>query len=174
MEKPIIGCKETEIPTQELCKEFEVVNGEWYWRRWLAPAMSKEACVNKELGRYGCLFPGEYQHLSWHNDTYCECMGGFPTYAWEWETGKWVGGQSRPLSWMSARSSSQYEYKSNALSFSLLESWLEDAIEDYFLFDLKSQILCENNVITVPLQTVVCDCLADDSPKGLFFIYLIH
>ena len=129
--------------------------------------MSEAECVNKEYGRYGCLFPGDYQHLSWHNDTYCECMGGFPTYAWEWEKGRWVGGQSRPLSWVSIAPSSPFEYKSNALSFSLLEQWLTESIEDYFLYSLKSQILCENNVITVPLRTVVCDCLADDSPKGI-------
>ena len=142
----------------------------------MTPAMSEEECVSKEFGRYGCLFPGEYPHLSWHNDTYCECMGGFPTFAWEWETGKWLGGQARPLSWVSVGSSSKYEYKENALSFYLLESWLEEAIEEYFLYDLKSQVLCENNVITVPLRTVVCDCLAEDSPKGFtlsfFFIFL--
>ena len=170
MEEPIIGCKEIEFPEQDQCKEFEVINGEWYWRTWLTPAMSEGECVNKELGRYGCLFPGDFQHLSWHNDTYCRCMGGFPTYAWEWETGRWIGGQSRPLSWVSISSSSQYEYQSNALSFMMLENWLTAAIEDYFLYDLKSQILCENNVITVPLQAVVCDCLAEDSPKGVFFL----
>ena len=168
MEEPIIGCKEIEFDDQETCKEFEIINGEWYWRRWLTPAMSEEECVNKEFGRYGCLLPGKYAHLSWHNETYCRCIGGFPTYAWEWETGRWIGGQSRSLSWVSIATHSDFEYKENALSFSLLEDWLTEAIEDYFLYNLKSQILCENNVITVPLRTVVCDCLAKDSPKGIF------
>ena len=172
MEQPIIGCQEVEMTNEDSCKDFEIVGNEWYWRNWLTPAMSEEECVNKKPGRYGCLLPGDYPHLSWHNDTYCRCVGGFPTYAWEWETGRWVGGQSRPLSWVSVTSSSQFEYKSNALSFFLLENWLQEAIEDYFLYDLKSQVLCENNIITVPLRTVVCDCLAEDSPRGVFFLFL--
>jgi hypothetical protein len=170
MLRPIIGCQHfhADISRPEDCLPFQItLTPEWIWSAWLEPATTREECQNKKDGRYGCLFPGNFKHLSWHNDTYCRCSGGFSAYAWDWEDGVWSGGSARPLQWIKPSVQLQYEYDTDALSFSLLEDWLVFGIEESFLYPTKSQTLCESNYINIPLTAVVCDCLAEDSPKGL-------
>ena len=53
-----------------------------------------------------------------------------------------------------------------SLSFLLLETWVINAVEQDFLYAVKSDLLCQTNTVTAALQTVVCDCLAADSPRG--------
>ena len=38
---------------------------------------------------------------------------------------------------------------------------------------IKSQMLCESNIVSSSLSSITCDCLAEDSPKGFLFLILV-
>ena len=88
MDRPIIGCREREVTQETDCINFQITDtGEWYWRTWLENAQTKDECLKKVDGRYGCQVEADEFHLSWHNETYCSCRGGYLHYAWEWTDG---------------------------------------------------------------------------------------
>jgi hypothetical protein len=101
-----------------------------------------------------------------YNETDCECLGGIPEYVYTWTPGVWQTGTPRPLTWMTPSEVSTYKWR-NSTSFFLLESWVANSVEQDVIAQLKSQLVCEVNVITNSLTTLVCDCLAEDSPQGI-------
>eukprot|EP00009_Paramoeba_aestuarina_P000558 CAMPEP_0201517644 /NCGR_PEP_ID=MMETSP0161_2-20130828/8693_1 /ASSEMBLY_ACC=CAM_ASM_000251 /TAXON_ID=180227 /ORGANISM="Neoparamoeba aestuarina, Strain SoJaBio B1-5/56/2" /LENGTH=506 /DNA_ID=CAMNT_0047915201 /DNA_START=344 /DNA_END=1865 /DNA_ORIENTATION=+ len=129
--------------------------------------MTQEECQNyTQRGRYGCVFPGDYKAMSWHFAEECTCIGGIPSLAWDWEEGVWSTPQSRPLTWTQSEYANRLVYDHKALDFFALEKWIQVAREEYFLYSVQSQILCETNLANLPLKTVTCDCgVANDSPR---------
>ena len=111
-------------------------------------------------------------------------LGGVPLNAFDWIEGVWQGGVPRNLEWKKASKATNYEY-TDALSFIILADWIQQryiirslipnhepmndvfffSAEENFLFPVQSQIICESQSITTPINVLVCDCLADG---GLF------
>ena len=140
-----IGCRDSSVQTPEECL---LLPADRVWRMWMAPAMSKAECRNKSsVLRYGCQLPGTEQHLIWLDDEDCDCRGGVNDYAWEWSQGVWShGGVSRTLHWREIRSSVQKYQWAPALSFELLQKWLEANEELRLSFAVKSEVICENGL----------------------------
>ena len=45
---------------------------------------------------------------------------------------------------------------------------MQEAVEDFFVYRLKSQLVCEGNYVSSSLGTLVCDCVEED---GLFIYF---
>ncbi len=143
---------------------------------WQDRAVTRDECLNKTYGRFGCRLPGANQDVQnanfdvkWmYDETDCDCLGGIPEYVYTWTPGVWQTGTPRPLTWISPSEVTPYEWR-NATSFFLLESWVANSVEQDVIAQLQSQLVCEENVVTNSLTTLVCDCLAADSPQGFFF-----
>jgi hypothetical protein len=147
------------------------------YMNWQFHAATKEECLNDDYGRFGCRVPGSNQilkidfNIKWmYNETDCDCLGGIPEYVYTWTPGVWQTGTPRPLTWMTPSEVTTYEWK-NATSLFLLESWVVNSVEQDVISQLKSQLVCEENVITNSLNTLVCDCLAADSPRGIVIYF---
>ena len=141
---------------------------------WQDRATTEEECLYRQYGRFGCRLPGANQdsdlnlgfNVKWmYNESDCECLGGIPENVYSWTPGVWQTGTPRALTWMTPTEVTPYEWREST-SFFLLESWVANSVEQDVISQLKSQLVCEENVITDSLSTLVCDCLADDSPKG--------
>ena len=166
-QRPPIGCL-SPLKSELECLPFYISSaGNWWWSTWVTPAMDERECVANVRGRRGCQLPTEELHMYWYNDTDCECMNGEMMNVWEWTKGQWVGGQVRSMQWIQANMTSQYVWNTSSISFSKMTSWVENSIEDLFLFPIKSESLCSSNIISSALDTLVCDCLAIDSPRGM-------
>jgi hypothetical protein len=147
------------------------------WLNWQSRAATKDECLNTTYGRFGCRLPGANQilgidfNVKWmYNEADCDCLGGIPEYVYTWTPGVWQTGTPRPLTWMTPSEVTTYEWQ-NATSFFLLESWVANSVEQDVIAQLKSQLVCEENVITNSLNTLVCDCLAADSPRGIVIYF---
>jgi hypothetical protein len=95
-----------------------------------------------------------------------------------WTPGVWMEGDVRPLTWMKKEYVPKYEWKS-AMSFIKLETWIREATAETYFKAIKSQISCEANIVTSSLNSLVCDCLAPDSPKSMisvvcFYTYMMY
>ena len=146
------------------------------WMNWVSRAVTEAECLNKSYGRYGCRLPESNQILGlnfdvkWmYDESDCQCKGGLPTSVYMWRPGVWVTGTPRPLTWMTPLERNLYEWR-NVTSFFKLENWILNTFsEERVLEKVKSQILCEQNIVTNSLVTLVCDCLSADSTKGKYF-----
>ena len=167
MDRPGTGCRETVVRDPEDCPAFGIVNFEWWWRTWLLPATTEAECRNKENARYGCQQPGPQRNFVWLDDEECACRGGFSDYVWEWSPGVWNSGTSRNLQWREIEPVQKYQWTS-ALSFELLQTWLEANEGQRFSFIVKSEVICENNYISSSLNTVVCDCLSNSGDSDCY------
>ena len=149
------------IQSSDSCPVFEVNDdNNWYWRVWLTPAMSETECVNKNDARFGCRLPSFEQQLIWLDEEDCGCKGGVSEYAWKWTSGVWNNnGVSRSLEWREVESVEKYQW-TPSLSFELLQSWLEANEEQRFSFAVKSEVICENDYVLSPLNSLVCDCFS--------------
>ena len=144
------------------------------WMNWQFRATTEDECLNQTYGRYGCRLPGANQwihdanfNVKWmYSESDCECIGGIPEYVYTWTPAVWQTGTPRPLTWMTPSYSTIYKWR-NATSFFLLESWVMDSVEQDVIAQLKSQLVCEENVITNSLSTLVCDCLAAKSKNNV-------
>ncbi len=166
-DRPVIGCRDSSFDEEE-CKPFEVTNqGYWYWRTWLRPAMTEAECLSQSIARYGCYLP-QYPdlHLNFFNTSACECYNGVMMNAWEWIPGEWRGGQIRKMEKKMANISSQYIWDTSALSYMTLKDWITNSVELKILYGLKSESLCSWNIVESNLNSITCDCVAPDSPKG--------
>ena len=97
--------------------------------------------------------------------------GGFDNFLFfnRWTDGQWIGGQPQKLNWTTADPRpSKYEYR-KALSFPIFEQWLFESVEENFVLAVKSQVLCETNIVTSSLSILMCDCVND--PTGSFFLF---
>ena len=170
----MIGCRDLTLDEAE-CLPMEVTEqGYWYWRTWLLPAMTEEECLSKERGRYGCYIPlFSDLHLVWYNDSACECYNGVSMNAWEWSWGEWRGGQVRRMERVVGSVSSKYEWDTSALSFLVLQEWIDNSVEIQFLYGLKAESLCSWNVVESNLGSVTCDCNAPDSPKSMLILFFL-
>ena len=151
----------------------------WYdpftqWMNWQDRAATQGECLAKDPGRFGCRLPGASQQMNFdvsfdvkflYNESDCECLGGVPEAMYSWTPGVWQTGTPRPLTWLAPADVARYEWR-NSTSFFLLESWVAGSVEQDVIAQLKSQLVCEENVIANSLSTLVCDCLAPDSPRG--------
>jgi len=175
------------------CPSFEVITveyDEWVWGVYLHPAKSKEECMVRTNGRYGCRLPTGERMWFW-NETECDCWGGDPDYLWRyfqqfffhfldifylcfliecmiirWYPGEWISGQPRPLTWMPATPVHPYVWRPS-LSFIDLENYVTATTEAVFLKKIVSQTICQTNVINSALSTLACDCLAVDSERSM-------
>ena len=43
--------------------------------------------------------------------------------------------------------------------------------EEQFLYQLKSEIICESQTITYPMSSLVCDCVGDGGILNIFHLY---
>ena len=83
-------------------------------------------------------------------------------FSFRWTPGQWVGGQARPLKWMEASVKPPvYEFK-ETLDYWALADWVRQSAVTRFTDSVKSQIICEANLLTSSLDTILCDCVADD------------
>jgi len=166
-DRPVIGCRDPSYD-ESMCEAFEVTEqGYWYWRTWVVPAVTEGECLSEVYGRYGCYLPVYPDlHLNWFNSTACECYNGVMVNAWEWSQGEWRGGQVRKMEKVTTEMSSKYTWDTTALSFAALQEWLFNSVEIRLLYGLKSEALCSWNVVESNLNSVTCDCIAPDSPKG--------
>jgi hypothetical protein len=67
---------------------------------------------------------------------------------------------------MSATSSLKYEW-ATALDFIKLEKWVLSSVEQRYVNAIKSQMLCDSNMLTQPLNSITCDCVSPDGAKGI-------
>ena len=162
MDRPPIGCRESYITIPEECVFAITPEDDWLWRQWLTPASTKEECRQVSQARFGCLFSGNDLHLTWQNSSACMCDGGTPEYAWTWEDGVWVGGQVRQVSWVQAIPQPQYQIRAGSMSYFLLDQYLIGAYNFAYSLTLISETLCKANVGTRPLDSVVCNCFAEE------------
>ena len=174
MDRPGIGCREREVTSTGNCIPFEAVSGiEWWWRTWLVPALSKAECLNQDDARYGCQQPGTIKNLGWLDDEACDCEGGYNEYAWTWTEGVWKTGVARTLEWRQVEPVPKYEWIS-ALSYELLDTWLQANEEQKFSYTVKSEVFCETETVSSSLSTLVCDCFGESDGIGfLFFVCLL-
>jgi hypothetical protein len=166
-DRPVVGCRDPGFDKAS-CKSFEVTEQNyWYWRTWMMPAMTEADCVSQAPGRYGCYLPMyPDRHLNWFNESACDCYDGVMMNGWEWRGGEWRGGQVRKTEKMVASVTTRYAWNTTALSFMLLRDWIANSVEIKILYGLKSESLCSWNVVESNLNSVTCDCIASDSPKG--------
>ena len=83
-----------------------------------------------------------------------------------WSPGEWERGIPRSLQWKQAELLPKYSW-GEALSLVEMESWVRSAVETFFSYNFKSQLVCEGNYLTSSLSTLVCDCV--DGRSGSFF-----
>ena len=69
------------------------------------------------------------------------------------------------MTWMEKKYAPVYEWR-NSLSFIMLENWIRESAQESFMKSIQSQLSCESNIISSSLSSLVCDCLAPDSPKN--------
>ena len=62
--------------------------------------------------------------------------------------------------WTTREKIPQFSWE-RTISFLTMEQWVLEAVESFFVFALRSQLLCETNYVTSSLSTLVCDCVGD-------------
>ena len=143
------------------------------------------------FGHSGCQLPGEAFHQWGWDESDCECrLGSYentwtfvfcfllpfsllllltdPVLPFSWTPGQWVSGQARPLKWMAAENkSSVYEYR-ETIDFWTLSDWVQKSSIQQFTDSVKSQIICEANLMTASLETILCDCVASEDDSSCY------
>ena len=85
-----------------------------------------------------------------------------------WSPGSWGHGIPHSLTWTQTELRPKYTWE-EAISLVEMESWVQDAVESFFIYAMKSQLVCEGNYVSSSLTTLVCDCV--DS-GGLLFCFV--
>ena len=130
--------------------------------KWLTPSTSKLDC----LSQTGCnLLIDTESRLDWRDAEDCLACGGQREPFWDWEPGRWVSAQPRPLLWLQKLSMPKYTWKP-AVSFQTTEGWVTAAVQESFSISLRSQALCNFELISSPLSALVCDCFSSDQTNG--------
>jgi hypothetical protein len=62
----------------------------------------------------------------------------------------------------------------NYVSFFALERWVISGVERGYVYAIKSQMICDWNLISQPLSSLTCDCLAADSTQGKDYVSTVR
>ena len=50
---------------------------------------------------------------------------------------------------------------------------MRNAVEAWFVYIIKSQLVCETNYVTSSLSTLVCDCVGKEDSEGISFFRIL-
>ena len=126
---------------------------------WMEPLLTKTACESST----NCnLLVNLEDRLSWRSSQACLECGGAPQQTWEWTPGVWTEPVVRSATWIPNNPTPKYTW-TDALSFQITEDWISEAYRSDSDNALRSEALCQFNLITSPLQTLACDCFSEKS-----------
>ena len=127
--------------------------------RWETAATSAQQC----LAAVGCdLETNPEDRLAWRNATECAACGGVPRPFWTWTPGRWQRGAPRAAAWVARAAQPRNQWRPT-LDFILLDDWYQEIIAARITYQLKSVAVCQYDLITSPLASIVCDCYGGSS-----------
>src|SRR5690606_11302354 len=74
-----------------------------------------------------------------------------------WVSATWKGGQPRKAEWVDPAMVAPYEWKTT-LSFTNIRAKLDDAINQFLSFKVRSSVMCRYSKSVDSLQAFACNC----------------